>query len=333
MRVLTGDIGGTKTLLQVADVYPNQYKILYEREYRSADYAEFTLLLKEFLHEAAGANAMILGGACIGVAGPVKDNCAQVTNLPWVLDGAQLAKDTGISLVSLINDFQAIGYGLDNLSADEIYTLQATEPVAHGPRVVIGAGTGLGEGVVHWHNDHYRILPSEGGHTDFAPADDLQVEFLQYLRRQQSPVCYDIVLSGRGIHNIYNFLRDTGRAEELPETQAAISAGDPAAVISGAAQTGNDTLAAQALDMFCAIYGSQAGNLALTAVASGGVYIAGGIAPKIIDKLADGTFMTAFHRKGKMAQLMTTLPVYVVMNPKVGVIGAAMYAHRHGKKS
>ncbi len=331
MRVLTGDIGGTKTFLQVADIYPNQYKVIYEREYRSADYAEFTPLLKEFLHEAAGKADLILGSACIGVAGPVSDNCAQVTNLEWRLDAAQLSKDTGIATVKLINDFQAIGYGLDGMSGQELHTLQEGKPLHHGPRVVIGAGTGLGEGVIYWHEDGYRILPSEGGHTNFAPADDLQVEFLQYLRRHEATVCYDIVLSGRGLHNMYKFLRDTGKAEESPALRDAIPVGDPAEVISRAALAGNDALAVQALDLFCAIYGAQAGNLALTTVASGGVYVAGGIAPKIIDKLADGGFMRAFHAKGKMSELMTTLPVYVVLNPKVGVIGAALYACRTSK--
>lgn len=326
--VLAGDIGGTKTLLQLLEVRPEGRRVLHEHQYASADFEDFADVLRHFLQAAAVRRLAAPGAACIGVAGPVQDGRARVTNLSWQLDARRLAAACAIDQLHLINDFQAIGYGLEGLSPAELHSLQAGQPVARGARVVIGAGTGLGEGALYWQEDHYDILASEGGHADFAPADEVQLELLQYLRQRESHVCYDVILSGRGIHHIFCFLRDRGRGRQTAELAATIAAGDPAAAISAAADTG-DVLAAQTLRLFCAIYGAQAGNLALTVVARGGVYVAGGIAPRIISWLQGGEFMRAFVNKGKMTELMRSLPVQVVLNPKVGVLGAALYAARH----
>lgn len=331
MRILAGDIGGTKTILQVADVYPNMYKVVFEKQYASQNYPEFLTLLKEFLKEAASKADMILSSACLGVAGPITGTEASVTNLPWHLNAADLCKETGIAHMTLINDFQAIGYGLEALSEQEIFSLQEGQEVKHGPRVVIGAGTGLGEGVMYWQGDHYNILPSEGGHSSFAPVDDGQIALLQYLKQENEHVTYEHVLSGRGLCNIYDYLRDSGVHQEAEELRADMQSDDPAAVISRYAMEEYNPLAVAALDMFCRIYGAQAGNLALTCLATGGVYIAGGIAPKIIKKLQDDTFINAFRDKNKMSHLLEAMPVRVVLNPQVGVRGAALVASRSGK--
>lgn len=334
MRVLAGDVGGTKTLLMIADIYPNQFKQVYVQRFVSARYPDFITMLREFLPAAAAKADLIISSVCIGVAGPVRDNHATITNLPWDISGDQVARELGVKSARLINDFQAVGYGLETLDDQELETLQGGQLERRGPRVVIGAGTGLGEGVLYWQGDHYNILPSEGGHTDFAPANGRQLAFMQYMMQKLDRVSYEHVLSGRGIFNIYSWLRDSGSGTEDPQLAEELrgSIVDPAAAISIAAQERGDPLALAAMEMFCEVYGAQTGNLALTCVARGGVYVAGGIAPKIISLLRRGSFMQAFGNKGKMESLMETLPVQVVMNPEVGLRGAAIYASRANRQ-
>jgi len=330
MRVLAGDIGGTKSLCQVADVFPNSYRVIFEKKYESQLYPGFLPLVKEFVKEAASQADMILNSACFGVAGPVTENFARTTNLPWILDGVQLSKELGIPHVRLINDFQAIGYGLEALRAEDFVVLQEGVEELHGARVILGAGTGLGEGVMYWQQDHYSILPSEGGHSDFAPTDSSQIELYQFLKTSMPRVSNEDVISGKGLINIFTHFRSNDESQMSREMNIALQEGDQAMVISEFALENKSPLAVNALDMFCRIYGAQAGNLALTCLAKGGVYIAGGIAAKNIEKLKDGGFMSAFSDKGKMAGLMKKIPVKVVMNENVGLMGAAVVAARLG---
>jgi glucokinase len=259
--------------------------------------------------------------ACIGVAGPVKGHTAKVTNLPWHLDARALQKQFNIEQIRLINDFQAVGYGIEMLGPDDVTQLQAGEPQPHGVRAVIGAGTGLGHGILIWQQDRYEVFSSEAGHTSFAPTDELQMELLQYLHPRLSNVSYETVCSGPGLENIYKFLL----VKDKQPTSAALTA----AKITQAAFDQTDPLAQQALQMFIKIYGSQAGNLALTCLASGGVYIAGGIAPKILAALREGEFIKAFNNKSKMHDLLKTIPVSVVTNAEVGLLGTVAVAAFH----
>lgn len=328
MRVLAGDIGGTKTLLQIADIFPNTFRVVFEKSYESRRYPEFLPLVKEFLKSATAHTDLILSSACFGIAGPVTEREARTTNLPWRINADGCVKELKINNIALINDFQAVGYGIDGLGDEDFVTLQVGIERPGGPRVVIGAGTGLGEGFLVWNGDRYDIFPSEGGHVDFGPTDDIQLELLKYLRARFDRVTYERVVSGPGLESIYAFLRERDPPAESLQLKAELSSGAGAAAISRFAMEHNDSLATQALEIFCSAYGAQAGNLALTCLPTGGVYLAGGIAPKILDKLKSGTFMQAFRNKGHMKPMLDSLPVRVIMNPKVGLIGAALMAAR-----
>jgi glucokinase len=324
--ILAGDIGGTKTLLTIAQVSGNtitseNINIVAEHRFDSQAYASFDELLSEFFRQPWHKNADAIQCACVGVAGPVKGHLAKVTNLPWELDSEVLIDQFGIGKLRLINDFQAVGYGIEILAAEDFYQLQAGEPQQHGVRAVIGAGTGLGHGILIWQQDRYEVFSSEAGHTSFAPTDPLQIKLLQYWQSKFANVSFEMVCSGPGLENIYRFLgyqKDQQTAEELS-----------AAEITQLAFDQQDPLALQALQLFIKIYGAQAGNLALTCLATGGVYVAGGIAPKILPALQQGGFIDAFNDKSKMQDLLKTIPVSVVTNPKVGLLGTLAVAAFH----
>ena len=329
MLILAGDIGGTKTLLQIAKFDGNNKTIVHEHRYVSAEYTDLTDMVSEFLTEVIQEKGTVaLHSACFGIAGPVTGHLGWVTNLGWELDADKMQSTLGIPKVRLINDFAAVGYGLEALDEDDIIELQAGKTAEHAPCALIGAGTGLGQGILYWQNDHYEVMSSEGGHCDFAPVDDQQIELLSYLIERFGHVSYERVCCGRGLVNIYEFLRDQNPAVESDAMKEAMTKGDPAAAVSIAGLQGNDEIASQAMHLFAKIYGQQAGNLALTCMSAGGVYIAGGIAPKIIDKLKDGTLTTAFNAKGRMVKLTEVMPVRVVMNANVGLMGAALAASR-----
>lgn len=328
--LLAGDIGGSKTLLRLAEPASHgKHRVVAEQRYVSSDWGDLTVLIQEFLDGIRKHHGEIsLNAACFGIAGPVSDRQASVTNLPWELNANNMEATLGIPKITLINDFAAVGYGLDALGEDELVTLQAGEELAHGPRALIGAGTGLGEGILAWQNDHYQVLASEGGHVDFAPRNALQTELLVYLMERFEHVSSERVCCGQGLVNIFEFLRDTGKGTVGGElSQALETTGDAATAISMAALAGRDELASRALDMFVDIYGAQAGNLALTCLATGGVYVAGGIAPRIIDRMTSGAFIDAFNNKGRMSRLTEKMPVKVVMNPQVGLLGAVSAAN------
>jgi len=332
MKVVTGDIGGTKTLLRMVETQPEDggedFPVLEERRYASGEYDSFGPLLEDFL---AGRGAEI-AAACLAVAGPVDGRRAHTTNLPWELDAGALEQSSGIPRIELINDFQAVGLGLDSLAPEDLLTLQSGEPRERGVRALIGAGTGLGEGLLLWRagdggGHYYEALATEGGHAGFAPGDPLQVALWQWLAARHEHVSNELVLSGPGLVNIYRFMHEheEGPANVLSRV---LAEQDPAATISGLALGEAEPLAIRALDLFCRAYGSRAGDLALSGLARGGVYVAGGIAPQIQTKLRDGSFVEAFCRKGKMSELMRTIPLNVVLNADVGSLGAAAVAAR-----
>ncbi|MBI5752044.1 MAG: glucokinase [Hydrogenophilales bacterium] len=327
MHVLAGDIGGTKVLLRLAHVGAGSCRVVKEQRYESSAFSGLSPIVQEFLKSLHRDSA--IDAACFGIAGPVTEvgpcQIAKVTNLPWEVDSAALAREFSLPAVRLINDFQAVGYGIETLTGEDLVTLQEGSAQPRAPRAVIGAGTGLGQGILVWQHDHYEAIATEGGHTDFAPTDGLQVGLWHYLRQQFEHISYERLVSGSGLVLIYSYLREQ-EAKYAPLHTDPRNAADPAAAISELVLSGADALAVQALDLFLCIYGAQAGNLALSAGATGGVYVAGGIAPKIIHKLTDGTFMRAFLKKGRMAPLLAAVPVQVVMNPNVGLMGATLAA-------
>lgn len=325
MRVLAGDVGGTKVLLQVAEADGRTARVQAEARYESADYPDLLPLVEEFLRHT---RAHDLHAACFGIAGPVRPTpdgqAADVTNLPWRIDSAALMRGLGIPRVRLINDFQAVGYGIAALVPEDFATLQAGQRQPRAPCALIGAGTGLGEGLLIWANGYYEAVATEGGHADFAPIDETQVELLGYLRARFGRVSYERILSGPGLVNVYEFFLARG----LPGTPALLEAEDPPAAITRAALMGEDRAALDTLRLFVRVYGAQSGNLALTCLATGGVYVAGGIAPKILSALRTGEFVRAFGDKGRMSALLATIPIDVILNPRVGLIGAALAASR-----
>jgi glucokinase len=334
MYVLAGDLGGTKTLLQIAEVQGSRYRVVREERYVSADFDSLVPMIAAFLDTHNPARTYRIEGACLGVAGPVTEKgpeqAASLTNLPWKLESAEIARALSLARVRLINDFQAVGYGIAALGEDDIVTLQAGRMQRHAPCVTLGAGTGLGQGVLIWRDDYYEALPTEGGHVGFAPADALEMDLLRTLHSRYGRVSCERILSGAGFVSIYRFLRERGEYPESEKVAAAIAAGDPAPAITHAALVDKDPLAVQTVERFLRIYGAHAGDVALTLLASGGVYIAGGIAAKMITAIRAGGFIRAFNDKGRMSPLVQAMPVHVVMNPQVGVMGAALVASRSG---
>jgi glucokinase len=346
--ILAGDIGGTKTNLALYDWKTERVEPARGESYASADYASLEDILEEFLNpppepsdkkddEAQDAPAeqepLILDAACFGVAGPVIENTSKTTNLPWVVDGAALSKRFTIPHVRLLNDLEATAYGVLVLKADEVDVLNAgTPPKTKGAMALIAAGTGLGEAMLFWDGKTYKPMPSEGGHSSFAPTSDLEIDLLRYLRTQHTHVSYERVLSGMGLHAIYEFLRDTKKNEPTWLAEK-IKVGDPAAIIAEAGLKKQAEIAVQTLDMFATIYGAEAGNLALKAMALDAVYVGGGIAPRLLAKLKDGMFMKAFADKGRYKKLLAGIPVRVITNPKAALLGAASVAAQLRKGS
>jgi glucokinase len=320
--ILAGDIGGTKTDIAVVD--PDQH-VIARQHFDSRSYASLDDIVREFL----SAHPVDIRRACFGIAGPVHGGTVKATNLPWVVDGAALASTLGIDRVLLINDLEATAHGIAALDGQDQISLQLGAQAASGHAAVIAAGTGLGEAGMFWDGQRHHPYASEGGHATFAPQNDVEFELLQYLGRERGHVSWERVLSGPGLFNIYRFLRDTKRRPEAPTLADELRHGDPPAVISRAGIQGHSELCVAALDLFVSLYGSEAGNLALKTYATGGVYLAGGIAPKILEKLTDGTFVRAFTAKGRMQSLLEAIPVRVVVSDKVNLLGAA----RRGRAS
>jgi len=328
MKILAGDIGGTKTILQVVVHDGSQYRLLCEQRFGSSDYESFERLLDEFVGNHK-KDCLNLDAACIGVAGPVEKHRSRVTNLPWQLDSEWLAQNFAIPSFTLINDFQAVGYGISRLQHQDLINLQKGAAIdGHPVRSVIGAGTGLGHAILVWRDDikDYQVLASEGGHASFAPVDDLQRELFQFLSNDYDCVSQERVISGPGIENIFRFLSGKNSSKLGAELANRIQNEDVAPIIVEYGLQHKDLLAEQTLDVFVNAYGAAAGNLALMSMSMGGVYIAGGIAPRMSALLCQGEFIRAFNTKSKMRELLQNIPVNIINNPKVGLLGAANYA-------
>jgi glucokinase len=320
--ILAGDIGGTNTRLALFELEERQPKQVVMAVFPSRQYEGLDVILRKFLN----THKQRVEHACFGVAGPVKHGRVETSNLTWVVDAHQLASQLGLERVGLINDLEASAYGIPLLESSDFVILNEGESDPIGTAALIAAGTGLGEAGLHWEGDHYQPFPSEGGHADFAPRNVLETELFFYLVNQYGHASFERVLSGPGLYNIYRFLREKGRVEEPDWLADQMRHEDPPAVITRVALDGSYDLCVRALDMFVSIYGAEAGNLALKLRATGGVFVGGGIAPKIIQKLKDSTFMEAFFEKGRMKFLLEAIPVRVILNDKLGLLGAARYA-------
>lgn len=323
--ILAGDIGGTKTVLALFEEKGDGIHRLRDATYGSKDYSSFDEVVGQFLKEEDNT---ALKAGCFGVAGPVIEGKCQTTNLPWVLEENALARMVGAPRIKLLNDLEAAAYGMLYLQFEEISVLNpGVQPQRKGNIAVIAAGTGLGEAILYWDGSRYHPVASEGGHADFAPRTDQEIELLKYLRPKfGGHVSYERVVSGPGLYCIYSFLRDGGYASEPAWLATKIEQGDPGAVISRTALAAESPLCVEALDLFCSIYGAEAGNLALKCMAVGGVFLGGGIAPKILPALQKGGFMRGFSDKGRYSELMNEMKVSVSLNPRAPLLGAAHFA-------
>lgn len=332
--LLAGDIGGTKTSLSLVDAKTPEHS-LWRCRYPSQHYLSLTPIVQEFLAQAQQelGQAPQPVAACFAIAGPVVEQRAKVTNLPWNLQASQLEAELGIPHVALINDFSAVGYGVLTLKDKDLDTLQAGERQPQAPIGVIGAGTGLGQAYLTWGEGCYQVHPSEGGHVDFSPRTPLEWELLMYLQKRHGRISTERVVSGQGIVAIYQFLRDSNWGQGEEQLLAQIEAWekgaesiDPAAQIANAAMEARDPLAVECLRLFISLYGATVGNFALQLLPRGGLFIAGGIAPKLLRLLHQGEFLPSFLDKGRMRPLLEQLSVQVVVNAQVGLMGAAAYA-------
>jgi glucokinase len=329
-HLLAADIGGTKTIVALAARARPWPEVVAERTYASRDFSMLEAVIQNFMTRPEVArNAGDIAAACFGVAGPVTGSGTTLTNLGWRIEGRELAARFRLPSVALINDFAASGLGLPRLTGADLATLQAGRPQERGTRLVIGAGTGLGVGWLTWDGSRYRAHDSEAGHADFAPLDEVQDRLLASLRANFGRVSYERVVSGPGLMRIFSFLQEAGIGTPSREMiDASRKRADATEVIGEFGVAKRDPLAVKALDLFVSAYGAFAGNVALATLAHGGVYIAGGIAPRIVARLQEGAFMRAFIDKGRFSDLLKTIPVHVVMNPKVGLYGALLEAER-----
>jgi glucokinase len=321
--LLSGDIGGTKTLLQLT---AEAGVPLLQRYYVNASYAGLAEIMEEFLAEAAIRD---IDGACFAVAGPVNGSVVRLTNLPWQIDSDALARHFAIRQVSLINDFVAVGHGIATLQKQDLYTLQRGTLHEGGERMVVGAGTGLGVAWLSHSGGRYHVHASEGGHMDFAPVDDMQILLLRYLRQSHAHVSYERIVSGPGLLAIFEFIRDAGLAAPSHNLLAAMREGDAAAAIADFSMRGDEEIALMVVELFLSVYGAFVGNMALAALPLGGVYIAGGIAAKMVAQIQRGVFMRSFLAKGRFAELLGSLPVHIVLDTHVGLRGADVYIRQH----
>ena len=319
--ILAGDVGGTKAHLALYDFVNGKLKHSRDQIFPSKQYAGIEEIVGEFL---AGEK---ITAACFGVPGPVQDGRLRLTNLPWTLDRRELQVQLKIDFIFLINDLQANGYGIAELSSDQILTLSEGDASQMGNRALIAAGTGLGEGFLVWDGHNHIPYPSEGGHADFAPRNEDEFDLLRFLRQKYNGrVSFERVVSGIGLTNIFEFLRDV-RGLEVPASLAErMLQEDPNSVITELALAARSEICERTLDLFVSAYGAEAGNLALKVMATGGLYVGGGIAPRVVSKLKDGTFMKAFTDKGRLSQLLVNTPVRIILEGRSALLGAAAYA-------
>lgn len=320
--ILAGDIGGTNTRLAFFEGSAQKPVAVVSEVYPSRVHRGLEEILRIFL----AAHQQPVESAAFGIAGPVKDGRCQTPNLPWNVDCASVAQFLGLPSAGLLNDLEANAHGIAVLGPNDFVTLSEGAPGASGNRALISAGTGLGEAGLVAQGNEYRPYPSEGGHADFAPRTEMEIALLRHLLQVYDHVSYERVLSGPGLYNIYQFLRDTRRAEEPPSLADELTRGDPPRVISEHAVEGDSPICELAMDMLVSIYGAEAGNLALRATATGGLYLGGGVAPKILPKLKEPGFLKAFRAKGRLSGFLEAVPVRVIMNDQTALLGAARVA-------
>jgi len=322
--ILAGDVGGTKVHLALYDFIDGKPQASRDERYAAKEYSGLEEIVKEFL------GAQTVTAACFGVPGPVRDGRLRLTNLPWTLDSRELSTSLGVNHVFLINDLEANGYGVEELTADQIYTLSEGDSSQIGNRALIAAGTGLGEGLLIWNGRTHTPYPSEGGHADYAPRNEDEIDLLRFLKQKYNGrISWERVVSGPGLTNVYEFLREVRGVDEPNWLAARLAAEDPNAVITELALAAKSEICEKALDMFVSAYGAEAGNLALKLLSVGGVYVGGGIAPRILEKLKDGRFIKAFTDKGRLSQLLVNMPVRIILESRAALLGAAAYAEAH----
>jgi len=323
--ILATDIGGTKTLFQLST---EDGDVVLEKSYESQGFADFDSVLAAFLNEPSVNNYQI-NSACFAVAGPVSGRQAQVTNLPWQLDADDLAAKFAINHIVLCNDFEAVAHGINCLDDNDIICLQKGGEINDAPRAVIGAGTGLGQALMLPANDGiWQVVATEGGHTDFGPRDQLQISLLEHLMIKLDHISYERLVSGPGIVEIYQFLMIHEDDDENEQLRLAMEEGDPAAAISHFAAIKQDVLAVKTMDLFSKIYAAQAANFALAVLPYSGLYIAGGIASKNVKLFQQQAFLQSFLDKGKMSSLLTKIPIMLILEAKVGLLGARLLARQ-----
>lgn len=322
LRVLAGDIGGTKTRLAIIDVQGNELLTLAEQTYQSQEHASLRAIVQDFMNQQ---DYQVLA-ACFGIAGPVISNTAKATNLPWHINAAELAERFAIGLVSLINDLEANAWGIQALHPDDLHELHPGSGEAGGNASIIAAGTGLGEAGMYFDGERLRPFATEGGHTDFSPCSEQEIDLLRFLKKKYQHVSWERILAGPGLVHIHDFLRHQRKMPPPDWLTDEMTHGDPAAAISRAAQEHKDDVCEEALELFVHLYGAEAGNLALKHMATGGLYVGGGIAPKILEWLKNGEFMQAFLDKGRMRGLLEQVPVRVILNDRTALYGPAVYA-------
>src|ERR1700722_8076952 len=325
--ILAGDIGGTNARLAYFQSSNGHFHLVSERVFPSREHKELGEIAVQFVQES-GTRPDV---ASFGIAGPARHGRVETSNLPWVVQQSQPAKQLKVPATSLINDLEASAWGVGALEESDLVPLNQVTGKVVGNQAVIAPGTGLGEAGLFWDGTRHHVFACEGGHTDFAPRDDRQIELLRFLKARFGHVSYERILSGPGLVNVYEFLRATGFAKESPEFATELAAGDPAAEISRAALDDSSPLATKALEIWIAVYGAEASNLALKTMATGGLFLAGGISPKILSKLIRPLFMQSFVNKGRLSPLVEAIPVQVVTNENAGLLGAARCAAVRGK--
>jgi glucokinase len=324
--ILAGDIGGTNARLAYFQPRNGRFQLVSERVFPSREHRGLGEIVTQFLDESGTRPE----AACFGIAGPVRNGRVETSNLPWVIEQSVLANQIHLAATLLINDLEASAWGIGALGSEDLVTLNPGAGSVAGNQAVVAPGTGLGEAGLFWDGSRHHVFACEGGHTDFAPRGELQIELLRFLAAKFGHVSYERILSGPGLVNVYEFLCASGCGKQSAEVSAAIEAGDPAAAISQAALSGKDSLAGKALDLWIAVYGAETSNLGLKIMSTGGLFLAGGISPKILPRLKGSLFMEAFLDKGRMRPLVEAMPVHVVTNEKAGLLGAARCAAVRG---
>jgi glucokinase len=321
--ILAGDVGGTKCNLALFAEKNGKLEFVFRERFASKEFAKFDLITREFLRRAAPyLGQQKIRAAGFGVAGPVIDNRIHATNLPWIVDADTLAQEVGVEGIALMNDLGATGHSLRHLPPEDFCVLNVGTPVPGASRALLAAGTGLGEGILFWDGNRYKVVPSEGGHSDFSPRSDQQIELLKFMRHRYPQVSWELILSGRGFRTLHEFIAPSVKHPIFEDPDA-----DPAPFITKSGLDRSCPVCVEALDLWTNIYGAEAGNLALKVLALGGVYVAGGIAVKILPKMTDGTFFKSFQDKWHFENMLADVPVSIVLNESAPLIGAAYEAY------